>query len=146
MSGLGSGEQQVQLTQVGSTSADPPVREMKSVASHYPQGIPSGAPGEYPQCPVMTRQVLIMHVGPSSKSLVLEHWGKIETIPYVPKPLRGCKCQCYGHHQKRRTYSEVCAVCSKTQATSESMDKLKTQQKARTRCVNCQGWGQCPGP
>ncbi|XP_042231780.1 uncharacterized protein LOC121872788 [Homarus americanus] len=64
---------------------------------------------------------------------VLLGWDTVPVKPYIPRPIRCCHCQRYGHTAKKCRAREVCATC---RTTGHHLTSCQATQK---KCTVCDG-------
>lgn len=84
-----------------------------------------------------TRQVMVTFQGPLPDFIDLGAFGKYKIRKYEKEPLRCYKCQRYGHHKTRCTYSVRCGVCSQGHDTNICVRKHKDGEVTHAKCCNC---------
>lgn len=132
----------------GLESLDPNTRETKAIVMNYPAGqvldpltehesITSAERCTAGREKMQTKQVLITFQGPLPDHINLGAFGRYKIRRYQKEPIRCYKCQRFGHHISRCTYTTRCGVCSQEHETEVCITKHKNGEHTNARCVNC---------
>lgn len=84
-----------------------------------------------------TRQVVVTYLGPLPDYIDLGTFGRYGIRKFEKEPLRCFKCQRFGHHKTRCTYTVRCGVCSQDHDTDECLRRHKNGGSTQARCPNC---------